>query len=399
MARFFLVAVLGILLLASCGSEPEPTLDLFDPGETDDLPTPTEPASETPSPDDSPTLLVVGVEEALETVWSYLSRCFSLDQRQLEVHQLKGNWYVKASTGDVPQRYGIWKVYTATGELEPQDPLARDLTGYLESECRADKVPSALLPTATPSPPPSATPEPTPTSTPVAQSVDEARNLVWVYLGRCLSFDPSELEGYRVIEDWFIKSNSEKPENYGLWKVDASAGIIAPHDILARNLKAYIESKCNSDVYLLLFPPDPTVTPSPTPTLTPVPTPTPTSVPTPTPTSTPVPTLTPTPSPMPTLTPTPTPSPTPTSTPIPKITTTEDAESALWAHLVKCFRDLEKRNLDASWNPRNLEWIVITTGDPVTDCGVWRVQRVDGTITPDNRLARIRDQQAREPSC
>ena len=173
--------------------------------------------------------------------------------------------------------------------------------------------------------------------------------------------------------------------------MDALTGGLTPHDVVAREWQSFIESECSPEILETLFTPTPTLTPTPTPTPTPRPTPTPTATPPP-PTPTPVPTPTPTPTPVPTPTPTPTP------TPLPLVTTAGDAVASLWAHLVKCFITLPITDLEARLDPAKAEWVVITRPGAITsagtsaDYGVWRVDRQDGTISPENREARNRDQ-------
>ena len=190
-----------------------------------------------------------------------------------------------------------------------------------------------------------------PTATPVAQNTDEARNLVWVFLGRCTSLDPSQLDAYQVQRDWFVKASSDSPQEFGLWKVDAKTGTIAPQDPLARELDSFVQSQCSQD----LLPAS----------------------------------LVPTPTPRPTATPRPTPTPTPT--PIPLVTKPEDAVAALWAYLVECFPNLAITDLQAQFDPSKGEWVVIEqiVEDPL-DYPVWRVRQPDGRVPPENVAARTR---------
>ena len=209
--------------------------------------------------------------------------------------------------------------------------------------------------------------------------MNDARNLVWSYLGQCSSFDPSQLQVFLVQGDWFVQALPTSPQQYGLWKVDALTGGLTPHDVVAREWQSFIESECSPEILETLFTPTPTLTPTPTPTPTPRPTPTPTATPPP-------------------PTPTPVPTPTPTPTPTPLVTTAGDAVASLWAHLVKCFITLPITDLEARLDPAKAEWVVITRPGAITsagtsaDYGVWRVDRQDGTISPENREARNRDQ-------
>ena len=243
--------------------------------------------------------------------------------------------------------------------------MAHQWADYVESQCNAEEFEALSTPTPTatspptPSPLPKATPRPAPT--PVAQSVDEARNLVWVFLGGCIDFDPGQLEARQVEGDWFVTATAESPREFGLWRVDSDTGNIAPHDLVARGLDSFIQSQCDQEIFEALFPP----TPTPTPTPTPVP-------PTPTPTATPI--------------------PTPTPTPAPIITTAEDSVTAVFAFLRKCFSDIQKEDLETIFDPANQEWLVFMKLTAKTQHGVWTVQPLDGTIAPDDFLARRRQQ-------
>ena len=110
------------------------------------------------------------------------------------------------------------------GTIEPQDPVARDWRSYIESDCSPEERPASLL--TTPTPLPMATPSSV--STPVAQSAEEASNLVWVFLGKCLSFERAQLEATQVKGDWFVKATTASPQKFGLWRVDTMTGTLAP---------------------------------------------------------------------------------------------------------------------------------------------------------------------------
>ena len=150
-----------------------------------------------------------------------------------------------------------------------------------------DAIPTiqAQQPTPTPIPVvPTPTPPPTPIPgpTPVIQSGDQARDLVWVFLGQCFPLDPDELLVNQVQEDWFVRTaGQDQPRQYGLWKVEARVGTIEPQDPVARNWRSYVESDCSPEER----PASLLTTPTPLPTATPAPTTTPN---TPTPPATPV---------------------------------------------------------------------------------------------------------------
>ena len=239
----------------------------------------------------------------------------------------------------------------------------------VSSQCRQSVFPSALLPTPTPTPSPEPAPTLTPAPSPVSGSPEEAINLVWVHLGECILFNRAHLRAHPVQANWFVSSAGNAPTSYGLWKVEASTGAINPHDFLAREWDRYVRSGCDRQLLAVLITPTPVATPTPVPTRTPTPTPTPT----------------------PTQTPSPSPTPMPTPTPGPKIKSAADATATVWGHLVPCFRDVSRDNLDASLDPVKNLWIVVTNAGAGTDYGVWTVDAANAIITPSNRLAQSRN--------
>ena len=276
MARLVFLMVLGPLLLLSCGgstAEPTPTQDFLQT-RADDTPTPQDRlAGRTPTPVTGDTPVVQSMDEARHLVWVYLGQCFSFAPGQLDAHLVQGDWFVRSSSGLPPQTpqarsarrtptpspapgslpdYGLWKVDADTGDIEPQDPLARDLKLYVDSQCSPELRPAPFLPT------PTSTSLPPPTGTPVAQSMEEARYLLWAHLSRCISFDPSQLKADLVEREWFVRASSESPQEFGIWRVNATTGSLEPHDTLARGWESFVESQCNPEVFATLFTPTPT---------------------------------------------------------------------------------------------------------------------------------------------
>ena len=287
------------------------------------VPNPTPP----PTPTLGPTPVVQSLEQARDLVWIFLGQCFPLDPDELQANQVQQDWFVRTASRDLPQQYGLWKVNAAVGSFEPQDPVARDWRSYVDSDCSPEERPASLL--ATPAPLPTATPSPV--STPVAQSAAEASNLVWVFLGKCLSIDLGQLRATQVRGDWFVKATSESPQEFGLWKVAAATGNLEPQDPLARGLESFVSSQCSPQLFATLFPP------------------------TPTPISTPVPT------------PTPTPTPIPTPTPVPSITTPADAVAAVWGFVVPCATSIDLGDLEAQCDPRSRQFVVSPNPPKDTD--------------------------------
>lgn len=274
-----LIALLGTILVSSCaigggggdeeGVDATPLPDFF---QTIEPETPTLGATNgqaTPGPRTTQTPVALTLDDARNLVWSYLGRCLALDPEQLDANQVRGNWFVKATAGVAPLAYELWRVDAGTGSIDPQDPLGREVDSYVKSRCEPNLLPALFVPTPTPTIAPTNTPAPTPT--PVVQRGEQARNLVWAYLGTCADLFVAQLEPFQVRDDWFVKSSGISPVQYGLWKVDSPSGAVDPRDPLARRWESYIQSDCDQDVFVNLFPPTPTPVPTPTPTTTRVP--------------------------------------------------------------------------------------------------------------------------------
>ena len=186
--------------------------------------------------------------------------------------------------------------------------------------------------------PPTVTP--TPIHQAVAGSFEDARNLVWVFLSQCISFEVEQLQAELVQDDWYVKAASDSDQGYGVWRVNAATGNLDTHDRDARQWKSYINSECDPDVPIAIS------TPAPTPVLT----------------------------------------------------DSGQAVATLWTYLATCYSDLPPEDLEATWDPGRGEWVVITAPGAETDYGVWRVQR-DAMIYPDNFEARNRNREVEEESC
>ena len=82
-----------------------------------------------------------------------------------------------------------------------------------------------------------------------------------------------------------------------------------------------------------------------------------------------------------------------------------EAISAVWAYIVKCNPLLSINDLGSNWDPKEEDWVVITTktaqtraSNPEPDHGIWRVTR-DAQITATNIKAqteKIRSEQGTE---
>ena len=171
-------------------------------------------------------------------------------------------------------------------------------------------------------------------------SFEDARNLIWVYLSQCISFDVDQLQAELVRDDWYVKAASGSPQGYGIWRVNAFSANLDTHDHAARQWKSYINSECDPDVPISISTPAPT----------------------------------------------------------PVITDPAQAVVTLWTYLAKCYSELPVADLQATWDPGKGDWVVITGPGAETDYGVWRVQR-NAVIFPDNFEARNRNQEVEAETC
>ena len=113
------------------------------------------------------------------------------------------------------------------GDEEEDQGVTGDALQTIQAR-QAAGTPIPAVPTPTPPPTPTIAP------TPVVQSLEQARDLVWVYLGQCFPLDPDELQAKQIKEDWFVRTvGQDQPRQYGLWKVNAAVGTIEPQDPVA----------------------------------------------------------------------------------------------------------------------------------------------------------------------
>ena len=85
-------------------------------------------------------------------------------------------------------------------------------------------------------------------------------------------------------------------------------------------------------------------------------------------------------------------------TPTPIVKDIVEAVTNLWAHLVKCAPAMTVDDWQATWNPVNNEWVIVTKAAVTVDYGVW-VVRKDGSIIAENREAVRRNTQAFLEAC
>ena len=276
----------------------------------------------------------------------------------------------------------------------------------------------------------------------LVQGAELARNLAWVHLSQCVSLKSIELAATFIKPDWFIASSAEATRAYSFWKVDAASGAVTPHDTLSLKWQATFDLQCSTESMEAVA------------TLARLETPVIADAADAVATvwsflsrcipglekeifeATRDPSLgewvvvtktdsvrqfgtwrvaelagglkpyagmaqvwDPTEKPecsaeaMASLG-TPTPFPTPT----PAVKDFTEAVTNLWAHLVKCAPAMTVSDWQATWNPANGEWVVVTKPGVTVDYGVWVVRKY-GSIIPENREAVRRNTQAGLAAC
>ena len=122
MLRFLFLTILGALLAAACssGGSPTPTLSSF-PDNDVSIPTRVGP---------SPTPAIQSSDDALNPVWSHLRQCLPVEVTQLDSREGAGEWFVQVATGSQPE-YGLWRVNSSSGAVEPADELASDIDIFI----------------------------------------------------------------------------------------------------------------------------------------------------------------------------------------------------------------------------------------------------------------------------
>ncbi|MFQ6026736.1 MAG: hypothetical protein ACE5Q6_04380, partial [Dehalococcoidia bacterium] len=203
---------------------------------------------------------------------------------------------------------------------EPEQP-APESAGETDPEAEAEAEAEAE------------TPEPVVAEVALA-SVEEARDLVWAHLSQCLSLDATELEAYKIRENYFVRAVGEAPDKYGIWRVDGANGNITPHNIRAREWAPLISPECSPETVAELL----GMTAA-------------------------------------------------TSVEI-AVADGDQAITLLWSNLVKCYSAIQVEDFQAVQNPTESEWIITAKEDVESNYGVWRVG-IDGSIIPDNGQANL----------
>ena len=281
-----------------------------------------------------PAVLVQTEEEARNLVWVHLSQCITFASTDLAATQITGNWYVNDSA-ESKTKAGLWKVTSASGDVEPNDVLSRKWEMIISSECSPEALKALTTPT------------PVPTIAPVIADGPGAVAVVWSYLAQCVPTISIEYFDATFIasQDWWVvTTKSDSATDYGAWTVNNTTGILSPYAGFSREWDSVVKLQCNPEALASL------------------------STPTPVPTSTPA------------------------------VTDATQAITTLWSYLVRCAPTMLTDELAATLNPAKGQWTVITKPGLPTDYGVWTVM-IDGNISPANREAARRDSQVRAGTC
>ena len=227
----------------------------------DPVPSPTVPPETTPTitPIPQPTLAAPDESEARNLVWVYLAECAPIELDQLQGNLIKGDWYVRASTGSASE-YGVWKVSAAAGSIQPHDTRAREWDSFVSSQCSQEVeafttlfpptptvaptptlVPTPTpIPTPTPVPTPTFTPmpppPPTPIPTPIVGEADIAVTALWAHLVKCFTeivTEDLEARWNPATGEWVVITALASKTAYGVWSVQPD-GTISPDNREAR---------------------------------------------------------------------------------------------------------------------------------------------------------------------
>jgi len=290
--------------------------------------------SPVPEPTPEPTPVVQSEEEARNLAWVHLGQCITFASDELAATLVKGDWFVKGSS-EASQNYGLWKVASDTGAVEPFDIQSRLWESAITSQCSPESLAAV------------STPSPVPTATPVIIDAAGAVAAVWSYLAQCsstLSTETFDATFNPAQGQWVVITKAESATDFGTWAVDTATGSLQPYSGLSRQWDSVVKLRCDPEAMASLS------------------------------------------------------TPTPVPTPTPAVSEASHATTTLWSHLVKCAPSLLTSDLEATLNPAKGDWIVITKPGSEVDYGVWTI-RSDGNITPANGEAARRDQQARAGLC
>tara|TARA_B100000029_G_scaffold484607_1_gene536999 strand:+ start:3565 stop:4740 length:1176 start_codon:yes stop_codon:yes gene_type:complete len=305
----------------------------------------------------SKTNVGLSMQDAQKQLWVFLSKCITIDTRDIEAVELEGNWYVRGSLQSSHET-GLWKVPPQGESVEPYDQRAKEWLATIESDCSQEKM-SVMT---TPIPP-----------TPKVGNGQSAAAAIWAYIVGCvseLSEDDVQAQDNPLNSEWVVTTDSVfvdalgRQADFGVWSVPYSglpvSGLPDAKDDLAQAWNAYIFPTTRGEACAVEFienikialPTEPTPAAAATPTMTP------------------------------TTAPTATMRPVPTATPA--IRNSTDAVNSVWAHLVPCFPTIKTTEFSATFDASKSNWVVIQ--DSGSASSTWSVSQ-SGYIAPTNSSA------------
>jgi len=180
---------------------------------------------------------VIGdADQAVTTVWSFLSRCFpnlKMDIFEATHDPALGEWVVVTKT-DSGREFGTWKVTGLTGEVNPYAGLAQAWDSAVKLECSAEAM-AAL-----------STPTPVPTLAPAVKGVTEAITNLWAHLVKCapaMTVDDWDATWNPVSDEWVMVTKPAVTVDYGVWIVREDGSIIPENrEAVRRNAAADLEA-------------------------------------------------------------------------------------------------------------------------------------------------------------
>lgn len=155
-------------------------------------------------------------EEARDLVWAYLSQCIALTAAELEAHEIRGEWFVRA-TGDAPDKYGLWKVDPATGAVQPHNIRAREWDPLVNPDCTRELFNGFFTPT------------PPPLLNSAVTEANHAVTALWAMLVKChpgLRVEELQATLNSAKAEWVVTTKPDAHTNYGIWIVQGDGTII-----------------------------------------------------------------------------------------------------------------------------------------------------------------------------
>ena len=177
-------------------------------------------------------------------------------------------------------------------------------------------------------PPPKAEPETNAGPALVLENGEQARDLAWAYISQCITFASSELGATQIAGNWYVKGNGAATRDYGFWEIDAATGKVAPHDSQSRRWESAVAAGCSPDSVQAIA----------------------------------------------------------TRTQI--IPDAAGASASVWSFLVQCVPTLLRESFEATFDPAQGKWVVVTKLESSDQFGTWMVDAESGTLDAYTQLSR-----------